>query len=241
MYQKALILLVLISTIGTQGITAQEILKPTPLNKETSDDNHPNSRNFSHFYLGYGFMIGQPDGDGAEVRNFGSSSFHIGLRYKRKFSETLAAGLGVEYYNYWYDIKQNEKKILPNRKIHDKEKLKFNSFIGEGFFRINLSRKGNLMGKFVDLGGFAGYMYKSKHYTYDQHEIANEAGGSSKETYNNNLVFTEDLLYGVVAKIGLGHFVFFGKYRLSDSFNENGELFPDLPKLNVGLEIGLHD
>ncbi|GAB4249381.1 MAG: hypothetical protein Kow0079_02030 [Vicingaceae bacterium] len=208
--------------------------------KDESSDRHPNSIHFSHWYIGGGFIFGSSEGKGGEVTPLGNNYFEMGFRYKFKIAEAIAIGADVSYFNYWFKLKQDSSKVLPTNDINDKEKLKFNSLILSPYLRIKYKSNGDMMGKFIDLGGYFGYMYKSKHYTYNKHDIANEAGGSNTETYNNNLVFTEDLVYGLNTRIGLGHFILTAKYRLSDLFKED-YIFPELPRFMVGIEVGLHE
>lgn len=200
----------------------------------------PNSKTHGYFYLGYGFLLGETEGDGGDIKYGLSSTFNVGFRGKLKIADFYHAGFDVQYHYSSYHLKQNDEKILPYKKQHDKEKLFFNNVNGGLFNRFIFHRKGNEMGKFLDIGAFAGWTYSTKHYTFDKHSIANSSGGSETETITSGLIFTEELAYGFSARLGWNHVVLFGTYRYSNLFKKD-YIFPELPRYEVGIEIGFHE
>jgi hypothetical protein len=203
----------------------------------------PNFRHFSHMLIGINFII--PEGKGFEVKTIpgASTSFKVGWRYKFKITNWLATGTGVNYTNDIFDIKQVVNKIIPNEIQHSREKLKFNHAGTEFYLRFNFGKRGNIIGRFVDLGGYANWAFKVKHLCIDKAEgQAQYRAGSQRITFQD-LDYIEKFNYGLITRIGLNRYVLSANYRLSELFNnsfraEVGEYF--LPKLSIGLEVGLH-
>ena len=120
--------------------------------------------------------------------------------------------------------------------LHRKEKIIFNSLQTSPFIRIKLRNRFHSNGTFFDLGGFAGWQYNVKHETVENNLTA---GAGKTRTVNTDLNYTQDYTYGVLARVGLNRFIFYGRYRLSTIFTEESN-FDDLPEYEVGIKIGIH-
>ena len=94
------------------------------------------------------------------------------------------------------------------------------------------------MGNYLDLAGYGEWGFNIKHKTRDEHTIANAAGASQTQTTNTGLLYTEAINYGVLARIGFNKIGVYGKYRVSDLFKPS-YLFPELPRITVGLELAV--
>jgi hypothetical protein len=207
---------------------------------EQSTDKHPNSKNFSHLFFGFGFALGNQTKKGSAVLYGKSHSFDIGWLYKYKFSERFNAGVDL-YYNYQvFYLKQDSAKTLPNNELHNKEKLVVNQVNGDVFIRIRLKRSPMLMGKFIDFGAYGGYIFNAKMIVYDKFSSVNSYGSKDVKTIYNKLNFLEPVQYGAFARFGLGHIVFTFQYRLTALF-KTAYNYADMPVYNVGLRLGLHD
>ena len=205
-----------------------------------SIDRHPNSKHFSHLYVGYGFVLGEQSKKGSDIIYGKSHSFDLGWLYKYKISERFNIGVDV-YYNYQvFHLKQDSSKTLPNNFLHHKEKLIVNQMNGDAFLRIRLKRSPMLMGKFIDLGAYGGYVVNAKMIVVDKLQTVNAYGSKETETIHNKLNFIEPLQYGAFARFGLGHFVFTFRYRLTDLFKKSYN-FTEMPVYNVGIRFGFHD
>ena len=198
----------------------------------------PNLKHFTHLYFDLGFIVGESETEGADI-NYGKSyTFSIGYRYKRKICNFYAIGFDISYYFMSYNLKQNIFKILPNDSIHNKEKLIFNNLGLELYNRFNFGKRGNYIGNFIDIGAYGNWAYKIKHYTKDDINVDINKAKIKQVTYTG-LVYPEELNYGLRARIGINRYVLSATYRLSDLFKEIYD-YPELPRLSVGLQIGLH-
>ena len=140
------------------GISAQE----TILDENTYDYKDPNlfgqNRPFYlHYYLGYGLITPYQQ----DIRNeiiFGKSfEFELGLRFKYRFTNWLSIGTSMSYDIMNYRINQNAENIFPNNNYYiDEAKEKFisQSFSLLPYLRINIGRRGNKIGKYMDIGYF---------------------------------------------------------------------------------------
>ena len=202
----------------------------------------PNFRHFAHLYIGFGSFI--PDNKEYEVKTGlgATTSLEFGWRYKLKLTNWLAAGTGINYINDIFDIKQVEKKFIPDTLMHSKEKLRFNNLGSEFYIRFNFGKRGNIVGRFVDLGAYANWAFKVKQMYVDKVDQNLPQRATSQRVILYHLDYIERFNYGLKARIGLNRIVFTGFYRMSDLFSadfkaEVGEYY--LPRLSVGIELGL--
>jgi hypothetical protein len=212
--------------LGNDRISEVEVLKKRG----------PNLDHYGHLYFGYGFLLGDSDTDSAQIRNGTSSSFSLGWLTKYRINNWYELGFDVSYYYSSFHIKQDSFKIVPSNQLHKREKLVFNNIQVIPFQRFKLKNKYHSTGIFIDLGGFAGWNYRIKHQTVER----NQAPGAGRtKTVNQKLNYTNDFTYGAIARIGFNRFVFYGRMRLSDLFNDYRNL-PELPRFDLGMTIGIH-
>lgn len=196
----------------------------------------PNKDRYGHLYLGYGFLLGDSDGDSAEIRNYQSSSFSLGWLSKWRINKWYELGFDVTYHYSSFHLVQDSSKRIPNRILHKREKMVFNNIQVVPFQRFKFKNKHHSTGTFIDLGGYAGYNYRVKNQSTER----NRAPGAGKtRTVNLDLDYTQDFSYGLIARFGLNRVVFYGRYRLSDLFTPAADL-PELPRFDVGILIGIH-
>jgi hypothetical protein len=237
-------LFLLISVLITEIISGQTVL----LQEKVSDidfripSHGPNYRHFGHLFFGFGLYI--PDGGSYEVetKTGSTTSLEFGWRYKLKITNWLAVGTSVNYLNDIFDIKQVDGKIVPTDIQHSKEKLRFNSVGSELYLRFNFGKRGNIIGKFVDVGAYWNWAFKVKHMYQDKGNIQLPYMAGSERVILYQLSYVEPFNYGVKARIGINRYVITASYRMNDLFtqeyrNDVGEYY--LPKLAVGLEVGL--
>jgi hypothetical protein len=215
------------------GAFSQDILLQQNVKADTIRPTRgANLKNFTYTYIGLGFPFNT-----SETANYTkpglSSSFDIGIRYKRKLTNYLALGLDLGLSSTSYKIKQNEPKTFPNTTVNDKEKFQVSTLAGSAFIRLNVGRRGNYIGNYLDLGTYYGWNFQKKHKTINK----NEAGEKVKEA-TTKLKYIDGYSYGFLARIGISRYAITAGYRLSDIFKLSYEM-PELPRLIVGIEVGL--
>jgi hypothetical protein len=215
------------------GAFSQDILLHQNVKADTIRPTYgPNLRHYVHGYVGIGFPL--PTSEESDYIKKGlSTNLELGIRYKRKFTNYLSTGLDLGINSTSYKLKQYESKTVPDESSNDKEKIQVNSIMGSGWIRINVGRRGNYIGNYMDLGAYGSWNFMKKHKTTNQ----NEAGEKVKVS-TSQLNYVENFSYGMMARIGAGRYAFTANYRISDIF-EPAYSLSELPRLIVGIELGL--
>lgn len=241
---------VLLLALTAGNLYGQEILLQEDVNADTTElDIGPNKKKFSHSYFGLGFPA-SADSVGSPI-NYGKSfELIIGRRMKWRVNNFYALGLDFAYHLSSYSIKQVPGKVLPNDSLHDKERLKLHH-LGLGFYnRFNYGKRGNYIGNFIDVGIRFDIPIFTSHTTEDELELASNNNGRKIKTKTTDLRFIEDYSYSGYFRLGFNKFVLTASYRLANLFIADANLYtkynnglakyPELPVLNVGVEIGMH-
>ena len=258
---KKIIFSIFIFSLFTFFATAQSVVLEEDVKSDTIVKKWgANRSHFQHLYFDLNFVV-DPAEKGAEVRYGLSHGIGIGYRYKKRLCNTFALGLDGSYRFFKYDIKQHKDKKVPKginyNGDYDKEKYKTHTLSGEAFLRINVGKRGNLVGNFLDIGAYGSWIFGFNHwYKQDYKENWYNVNKPEKETVSETgLNYVEDIEYGLRARIGINRYVLSVSYRMSDLFNGkivkegvyptypigiNLENMPELPRLQIGLQIGLH-
>ena len=122
----------------------------------TPSSTGPNRKWHRQIYLQLGFMADNPNA-GAAIRYGLSTQWGFGFRIKRRLNNTFALTNDWGYRSTTFNLKQENTKIVPDLKQHRTEKIDFHSITTALHLRINVGRRGNYVGNFLDLGGYGGY------------------------------------------------------------------------------------
>jgi hypothetical protein len=235
--------------------SAQNVLLAQDVAKDSIPEKFgPNLKHYTHFYLGYGFVVGPSENKGSQVKYPASHEWVIGLRYKYKVGEVYALGLDLTLTPQVFHLKQKEGKTLPTTTLYEYEKLKFNN-LGLTFYnRFNWDKRGNYMGNFVDLGVYGNWLASAAH-VYADEEIFGVGGPLSGvknvKVRESGLEYVADFNYGALVRVGFNRYVFYGTYRISDLFDSGHSVFdpetgknlwgfPELPRFTIGFQLSLH-
>ncbi len=228
---KNIFIIILVSI--SLGAYSQDILLQQNVKADTVRPTRgPNLKNFIHGYVGIGFPIPMNE-NVSFTRPVLSAGFNMGMRYKRKISNNLAIGLDLDFNTAAYKIKQKGNKIFPDTIINDREKLQVSSLGSSAWLRLNVGRRGNFIGNYLDLGGYGSWNFQKKHKTSN----TNDAGEKIK-VVTSKLNYIDTFSYGLLARIGISRYSLTARYRLIDIFKASYAM-PELPRLIVGLEVGL--
>lgn len=193
-----------------------------------------NRRHYSHSWIGIRFVAGSPENQGADVYTGRSWAIEYGYRYKRRFSDIFSAGVELQANQYAFHMKQSDHKLVPDPLLHKKEKLVFLQ-TGLGMYqRINFDRRGDYIGRFLDIGVYGYWLPHVRHITHNE-----TPEGERIRIRRTRMDYPHRFGYGVMARIGINNLVLSGRFRYSDLFTADSGL-PELPRWSVGLEIGMH-
>lgn len=192
----------------------------------------PNRKHHTHSYMSFGAAI-DAGSAGTKVVQPRVDFFNVGVRYKRRLAEHFAVGFDVAYGIEDYRLKQEAGKKTPDTLLNNRERLIFNSFAGGLYMRFNFGRRGNQLGKYVDLGGYGNIVFAHTHF------IKNKlADGSVIRSRISRKDYYQLFNYGLTARVGINKFVLFGQYRLSNMFYGDKNL-PELPRILAGVQFVL--
>ncbi|MET4104971.1 hypothetical protein [Hymenobacter sp. UYP22] len=219
-------------------VQAQRVLlRATPATDSMEVGYGPNRAFFQHLFLGYAAVAGRPAGPGADLRYWASSEPFAGVRYKFKLSKALATGFDVRYARLVYSLEQNSRKQLPTAQLHQQESIVLSQLHLEPYVRLGFGRRGNVIGRYLDVSGWGGWVMASTHRTQDQ---PGPTGSKRINTVEHGLGYVRRWPYGVGARLGAGRYALLGRYRLSDTFTASANpAYAELPRWLVGFELGL--
>jgi hypothetical protein len=192
----------------------------------------PNLRNYFYGYLGIGFPLYTSE-QVKYIKSGSSADIDLGLRYKRRITNYLAFGLDLGLNTTSYKLKQSDPKTIPDTVVNDREKFQISTVSGSVYMRINVGRRGNYIGNYLDLGAYGGWNFQKKHKTTNENQ-----DGEKVRLSTTRLKYIENFSYGFLARIGVNRYAITAKYRVSDIFDSSYEM-PELPRLTVGIEMGL--
>ncbi|MGB0424021.1 MAG: hypothetical protein ACPGED_06860 [Flavobacteriales bacterium] len=201
-----------------------------------------NTEKHTGVVLSYGRIMPIAEADSGKV-DLRSSMLSYGFYGKRKINNTFSYGWVVEYSRMSYSIEQDtlENKFTPGVE-HEKDRFNWNLFGGGAFFRTNFGKRGNVHGKHLDIGANVMYGFAVKRIISRKDDPSMALGSEQQDYVYKRLKFINRLQYDAFARIGLGDFGVFGRYRLSDLWKShesvnNNQPFPELSRLTIGIDL----
>ena len=226
----------LLSWLALPAAQAQQVLVQGNVADDTVKTRFgPNRRYFGHLYFGYGLVAG-PAGQGAALR-YGPRSAEVrgGGRLKFRLNPTLALNLDLGYAYLRYNLAQNDQKAVPSPALHKNESLSLHQVTSEVSLRLNYGRRGNAVGRYVDLLMGGNWAAATSHTTEDEPM----PGIGSVETTERGLPYLRRWAGSVGGRAGIDRYALAARYRLSPAFGAGYSAWPELPRWVCGLEIGL--
>lgn len=212
------------------------------------DSTGPNGNYFAHSFIGLGMIVPVNTSDSTAITENGrSNQFYAGFREKIKFNKTFALTIDLLYVHQKFNIRQDEQiNIFSPGKINDVQKFNTNSIGLGGGLRINYGKRGNVMGRYIEVGGDIGYVFANRLFTRNRVDAATNNGAEKIKLSYNNLDYVRPLMYSANLRAGFNHFVFFARYRVNDQFKRSDHFYPigtlpELPRICIGLEIALYE
>ena len=233
--RRGLVLLGLLAGALPAARAPQVLVQANVANDTVKTTFGPNRRYFGHAYLGYGLLAG-PAGTGAAVRyGLGSAELRAGGRLKVRFSQTLALSADLGYAYQRYNLAQNGQKLVPAPTLHRSESVALHQLYSELSLRLNYGRRGNAVGRYVDLLAGGGWVAGTSHTTDDDPA----SGIASVGTTEWGLSYVRRWWGGVGGRVGVDRYALTARYRLSPVFAAGYAAWPELPRWTLGVEVGL--
>ena len=230
-------------------MNAQEVILDMDVDEQYKGTRGPNMRHYYHFYMSLGAVIDVDGEEGTAVNVWPSGQYLIGYRYKLKLLSFYAIGLDLSFKRTQYALKIDNDRIvdLRNPLLYpfdiDRHKIVNNGLGIEFYHRINIGKRGNTLGNYLDTGIRGQWNFSNVETLL---LISDDDSDFAKRTKikNRQLSYVEPFSYGLTARLGFNRIVVHANYRLSDYFREwlNDEIeiiTPELPRLIVGAQIVL--
>lgn len=224
-----LLLLAVMTAAGAQSVIVAEDVNA----RDETPEYGMNRKHYTHMFLGVLFAVGPPEQPGAEVIYGRSRTLEYGYRYKRKLSNTFSLGSEITGRRHAYHIKQSESKTVPDTIVRDREKLVFLEAGAAVYKRVNFGQRGNYIGRFADVGGYASWIFHTRHVLWYEED------GVSLKVRKTGMQYPANFDYGLIARIGFNNILIKGTYRMSGLFKDSSNM-PEFPRYAIGLELGLH-
>ena len=219
-----------------QAARAQQVLVQADVAEDTLRNTFgPNRSYYGHLYVGYGLLAG-PAGSGAGIRyGVPSAELRAGGRLKFRLNQVLSLNLDLGYAYQHIGLAQNGQKTLPTAALHRRESLGVQQAYSEISLRLNAGRRGNSIGRYLDLLASGGWVAATSHVTEDEPA----PGIGSVETTERGLPYLRRWTSGLGARFGIDRYALVGRYRLSSVFGSSYIAWPELPRWVLGVEVGL--
>lgn len=231
-------------------IFSQEVILDMDVEEQYKGTKGPNMRHYGHLYIGAGMVADFDEEPGTLIKWWRSGQFLFGYRYKLKLASFYALGIDLRFSSMQYFFEGREENVydmknpLTYNRDRDRHYLMNNSVGLEFYQRINIGKRGNTLGKYLDTGIWGQWNFSN---VEDILIKSNEDDVFSKRVRikNRQLTYIDPFSYGVTARIGIDKFVVFGNYRLSDLFKDwISDSFPlvdipEVPRFSAGLQLAL--
>ncbi|MBJ6109256.1 hypothetical protein JAO73_09550 [Hymenobacter sp. BT523] len=233
-HQMVMLTGLLLALLARPEVRAQQVLVQANVADDTIKTTFgPNRRYFAHGYFGYGLLAG---GAGTPVRyGLGSAELRAGGRLKVRFSQSLALNFDLGYAYQHLDLDQTPGKTVPTPTLHRRESLGLHQVYAETSLRFNAGRRGNSVGRYLDLLAGGGWVAGTSHTTEDEPG----PGIGSVETTERGLPYLRRWTGTAGARLGIDRYAFVVRRRFTPAFAPAYAAWPELPRWVLGLEIGL--
>jgi hypothetical protein len=222
------------------NIFSQDVVIDKDVDEQYQTKKGPNYRYYNQFYIGFGGMADFDEETGAKINAWRSSNFIFGYRYKLKLLSFYALGFDLNFNQNIYFMEGDSENPFDalNPLTFDidekKQTLTNNAFALEVYQRINIGKRGNSLGKYLDLGVSGQWNHTVKETVKKEFTDEQNYYGKSLDV-RRKLDYIEAFQYDLTARIGVNQFVVYGKYRMSDYFNDKF-IMPELPRLSLGIQ-----
>ncbi|HRE74118.1 MAG TPA: hypothetical protein PK637_00200 [Flavobacteriales bacterium] len=217
------------------------IIKQDVLADQEESNYGPNKKYYKSTFTGLGLLFGKPDATGSAINGYKSFYYESGSRKKRQMGSFFAIGRDLSLNFRSFSIKQNDSKTFGGIAQHKAERLfniNGNLLI---YTRYNFKpKRGNQLGKYLDLAGYVEYAMITRHVVTDKLDEA--LGGNTIKSYYRGLPYLNKWNYGVTARLGFRHMLLFCQYRFSDMFNRSPQFpYQELPRFCAGICFDVPD
>ncbi|HRZ43493.1 MAG TPA: hypothetical protein P5228_12410 [Bacteroidales bacterium] len=232
---KYLPILGMLAILPLIPLTAQEVVLDETVSEEVFSRRFgPNGQHFVYRYFSWYIPVSRLSEQ--VVKPFASSEVDFGVLYKYRLNNYLSTGgdFRAEFVSYRM---KNMNTLQPYQLLPEweKERVTQINITLAWFGRVNFGKRGNHLGKYLDAGVFGGYSLFNSHIFLGE----DKATDTKVNTQRNYLPYLHRWAWGFHAGFGSNYLKISARYRMSDYLIMGKVNGGDLPKLMIGLEIGI--
>lgn len=231
------ILLLLIITSFIPGIAQKILLEESPGVTNTKDNWGPNRKHYIQT-TAYNLQFLPIGEDLIDLRIAQNQAWGIMVQYKRRLNSVFSLVAAAVYNTDRFSFKTDQASIINMNEEYNKEFLKMQTLGYNERIRLNLNkRRGNHLGKYIDLGFFSEYLIMSRHIG---HIPANKSVDGFKNTkiIESGLDYLNPFQYGVIVQFGIDNLGIYYKGKLSKWIADN-TIAGNLPVHQIGLNYAI--
>jgi hypothetical protein len=201
----------------------------------------PNSTYYQSGFWSFGVAIPIEESDSAQTAS--SAIWRYGTRGKWRWSNTFAGIWDLGWNRAAYRIEQDSaKNVFGRGQEFDQQKFVWNQLEAGAGIRVNVGKRGNYLGNFIDLGGYGEWGFSVRQQLKQDVNPALKDGATKIKTTFGRLDYINPLNYGLAVRLGVNKLALWTKYRMSDQFKASdsvneGKKYPELTRLQVGVEV----
>ncbi len=173
-----------------------------------------------------------------KTKQWGSHSVSTGIAYKLRICNHYAIGLRALLDFGVTKFETHSEFPFYTEELDGIEMKRMNTTDGilEFYNRINFGKRGNQIGKYLDLGVYVSSNLRNKYTSISKHE---EHGVTVENTRKSKIQGLENYGYGLTARIGSKLLAINMKYRLSPVFSHlsNEKEINSPANFSIGLEF----
>ena len=193
-----------------------------------------NGKKFFYSTYGIGTIIPTETNAQAPVMAGSSLGYKLGFVQKYRITGILSFGYIIDFNTMNYRFSQTDDKTFPDTLNHLKQQVSLTT-LGSGLFlRFNFDPgRGNYLGYFLDLGGYADWHLARTYKSKDKDDMDQLVFNRTTKLY-----FVEKYQYGLYVTLGLNKINLFARYRMSDIFKAPYKS-AELPRLSAGIGFSI--
>ncbi len=197
-----------------------------------------NRENYYAGLGGFGFFGGPTDSSASDVSILRSAYWTIGGRYKHKRNNVFSSGIDWYITYRQYRILQTNQKTFGGQVKHQRERYSQLTLDVSYFWRFNLNKRGNHLGKYIDL--FTTGIFSPMN-RYVVHDKIDPLYGTKEGKYVfSKLQYARWFYYNVGMRYGISFFQFVATYRLGNMFKRTNQYpYAELPRFSLGILIDI--
>ncbi|MCC6251013.1 MAG: hypothetical protein IT238_00965 [Bacteroidia bacterium] len=217
----------------TQAFSQKQIIHHNLKQDTLKTNKGPNARKFSYSYLNFGGII--PDSKVIHPQR--SHEIGFGRVFKRRINNVFSLGNDLAFLYRNYNIKDTANYAFPPGAKLKQERIYTRNLQLKPWLRINYGKRGNTLGKFIDIGAYGEWSFARTHYYKFENPKGTPEGVKAEYILRKHDWFLP-FNYGAMVRLGFNKWGIYGTYRLSNMFKTN-RYFIELPRISAGISYAI--